>query len=559
MKLILIAAFVTGALCAFPARADVDTSFPVLVNPTVTAYNGQIFGRQICPIENFNGADVAAVQANRLKYGLVKRVVLCVKGLVLPAVYQIMFAYSVNYFYGPVTAACTLAVMFWGIMMAMGKRSAPMRDAFIVALKVGAVSMFTFVLGKSDIFPDGVFPLMIGVVDDLARIVTSYIGYSSTVSCDASVAGDDLWGRLDCIINTLVGGIFNSQLLMAGLLGFFVSAIFSGTIGLFIALAGFAVIFFLLMSVLRAVYIVITAYIALALMALVSPIFITMLLFGATRGFFDKWLRATMGFMLQPLFVFAYLAMLLAVFDTVVYDGRYSIYRAIAPISATGLYPEPLRSYGPTGDFSIGNYLFDQGVYQVAEGISTGVGTNPRLNDFVKSTNVGILGNIGTTSVPDSAFNQTSGGMGLSVIDSLASQNVFRIGIDFKKILWKQLAFAKTCTEPGCTATYMENQLLFNYCPDPTSCTEDQIARFRARSDNIVTTYMIQLITSLGIAMLSMYLFYQMLDLLPFIGSGIAGEKNSMPALGTGALSMPGTGIFKKLKDEYAALAGGGK
>jgi hypothetical protein len=185
--LCLLASIAGGCLCSFSAVAAppvyvepptpsdpmLSAPYPVLINPDMTEYEGQQFGHQICPIENYDASDPAAVIGNHKKYGLIKRMVLCVQGLVIPATYRIMYNLSLNYFYGPIAAAMTLAVLFWGYLMVVGKHSAPVRDAFTVAVKIGSVSLFTYVLGKSTIWPDGLFPVLIRIVDEMAAIVTS--------------------------------------------------------------------------------------------------------------------------------------------------------------------------------------------------------------------------------------------------------------------------------------------------------------------------------------------------------------------------------------------------
>lgn len=532
MKWCLVACFTVGVLLSFSAEAQ---QYPVLIHPQ---------NNEICPIENYNAYSQSAFQANRAEYGIIKRIVYCVQGLVIPAAYQMLYQFSVNYLYAPIAAACTLAVLFWGFLMVVGKKSAPMREAFLVALKIGAVMTFTFVLGMSDIWPYGLFPVIIDIVDELASIVTYYIGYTSTLGCANSFVASDVWGRVDCALNSIVGGVFNPALLMGGIAGFFLSALFSGTFGMFIALIGFAIIFFLIFAILRATYVTITAYVAIALMAVVSPIFITMLLFKATYGYFEKWLKLTIGFMLQPLFLFAYLSMMLAAFDTVVYDGPFSIYRSLVGSQYIGSYPSNLPPYpnnsstNPHGDFKMGYWLYNYGVYRQAEAAAVGVGTNPRLDSYIASTNVGIGGTTGVSDMPSESFNRRDGaGILINVLDNYVPKNVFRVDLPIKKIAWQQMA------------------LMYNN-QSGAGMTQEQL-------DNIRINYLIQVLLAVLIAFLTMYIFYLLLDLLPFIGSGIAGDRYSMPTLGqkgrAGDLGMPGDNkIFKNMKAGMSKLASGG-
>lgn len=540
------------------AAPTIDDDYPILIHPTT---------REICPIENYG--TVAAQRANRAEYGIIKRMVYCIQGLVIPATYKMMYINSVNYFYGPIAAACTLALLLWGFLMATGKNSAPMKDAFTVALKIGGVFMFTFVLGQSDLFPKGLFPVMLAVVDDLSSIVTTYVGYSSSIKCASNFAPSDMWGRVDCTLNTIFGGIFSSTTLVLGLVGFFVTAFFSSMFGIFIALAGFAIIFFLVFSIFRACYITITAYVAIALMALVSPIFITLLLFKSTYGYFEKWLKLTLGFMLQPIFLFAYLSMMLAAYDTVVYDGRFSIYRALVSQVDIGSYPT-IKAYptdiasNPAREFYIGQWMLDKGVFRVADGPALGVGTNPAADVEMKARNVGVLGSTGAKEVDSNLFDQRdASGIKQNILKGFAALNVYMVDVQINKIGWQEMSLAHLCTTAGCTAQTKYDEIVEaafeQACPNARGdCLEAGNNAAKQALYNVYIQYMVQLLLSLLIAMLTMYIFYLLIDVLPFIGAGIAGDKYSMPALGL-TKNTPGGGLLTKFGTGMKGLVGGGK
>jgi hypothetical protein len=556
--LCVIALLAVGSLYSFPAHAvTIHDSYPEIVNPSDNV---------ICPIVAYNGNNAAAKKANREQYGIMKRMVMCVQGLVIPAAYQIMYRFATEYLYLPIATAMMLAVVIWGYLMTVGKNSAPMRDAFIVALKIGSVSLFSYVLGKSAIWPDGLFPVMLSIVDWLCTVVTTYLGHSTTMKCAANFAATDVWGRVDCALNSLIGGIFNPAFLIAGLVGFFLACFLSGTFGIFIALVGAAMFFYLIIAVLRATYITISAYVALALMAIISPIFITMILFKVTYGYFEKWLKLTIGFMLQPMFLFAYLSMMLAAFDTVVYDGPFSIYRAIISPAAIGSYPDPLRPYppqnvntNPDGDFMIGTWMMNHSIYRDAEAAAMGVGTNPRLQKHVASQNIGIGGTTGTKEIPVENFKRKdAAGMAINVIDNFQAINVYKVDLPVKKITWQELALWRMCDDdPTCNANKMRDKLMVEVCGD-MSCDEDEAQTFEERLENVRINYLIGVFLSMLIALLTLYIFYLMLDKLPFIGAGIGGEKNSMPVLGEKGISMPGNKLISKMKKGMGQLAGGG-
>jgi len=567
MMLCLVAMLTGGTLYSIPAHAaapeenykvKIRDDFPTIINPSDGA---------ICPIEEYTGT--AQMQQNRNRYGIVKRMVKCVQGLIIPATYMMMYDFSVNYIHKTIAAAMSVAVVLWGILAVLGKNTAIVREAFTVGIKLGAVSFFTYVLGKSSFWPDGLFPVMIDIVDWLASIVSQYIGYTSSIKCAVNLHPLDIWGRVDCALNSLLGGIFDPQMLIMGLAGFFLSCITSGTFGLFLALAGFAIIFFLVTSIFRACYIAITAYVALALMAIISPIFITMVLFKSTSSYFEKWLKLTIGFMLQPLFLFAYISMMLLAFDTVVYDGKFSVYRAIVPAQVIGTYPAPLKPYppenpttNPNGEFFIGKWLFDMNIYRDTTTTGVGVGLNPRLDATQQAADVGLGGSIGERPIDTDSFERRdAAGLAISVLDSFKTMDVQPVNLPMKKISWYNLAVMHECggDSSRCPISQRGKLIEKDYCDKaPNNCTEKERKALADNYLNITIDYMIKLLLSLLIAVLTMHIFRNLLDVLPFVGAGIGGEKESMPTLGANGMQMPGSQAIEKIKSQMGRLTGGG-
>ena len=125
------------------------------------------------------------------------------------------------------------------------------------------------------------------------------------------------------------------------------------------------------------------------------------------------------------------------------------------------------------------------------------------------------------------------------------------VNIPIKRISWKFLAVAHQCpaSNPSCTYADMENDVRANFPGDP---------EFKAEIKRIKIDYLIRLVLSLLMAFFTFYIFYLMLDTLPFVGAGMGGDKDSMPQLGQGGLSMPGNKLFDKMKAGMGKLAGAG-
>ncbi len=462
---------------------------------------GTATGR-VCAID-----DSILGDANLQAFGFTKRIVICVKETILSAVYNFLVPFS-DYIAKTIAVAITLAVALWGVMMVSGRTTAPIRDAFVLAVKIGAVVLFTANFG-------GIFPVMLDAMESLLSIVTGFIGFS-TFTCPNVFSGDSLvvWERVDCAINTLIGGIFSAFTVGSGIVGLLVALLFSGTIGLFIGLMGVMLIVQLLFAIARAVYIFVTGYIAFALMALMSPLFVPLILFRATKSFFEKWLKLTMGFVLQPVFIFVYLTMLMAAFDTIVYSGPRSLYRAIAGGDVNNVGVSVVDQF----NFSMGDWLLASGAYAEKSQGSFGVNIDPKAT--VKRLGLPDKIDTGTLKVIGEHFTNPADWQG-----------------DIYAVMGKK--------------NFAEVQVALT--------TSADLKRLADVNHEDVTDYTINLFLSFIMALVTTYIFMSMLDFLPFIGSGLTGDAFSVMPFGTGRLAPPGSEMIKGMKDKFAATFTGGR
>ncbi len=450
--------------------------------------------------------------------GYTARIITCIKEPILTAVRDFLVQFCA-YLAGFVAAAATLAVALWGALMVTGKNSAPVKDLAILSVKLGAVAMFT------DNFGD-MFPVFLDAMEEMLTMVTVHLGFPPSFSCIVRNPSESIavWQRVDCTIDSLIGGIFQPFNIYLGITGFLVSALFSQTVGLFIGLLGLMVIAQLIWALIRGVYIFISAYLAFAIMVCISPLFIPLILFRATFGYFEKWLRITMGFMLQPLFLFTYLSMLMAAYNVVVYTGDNSLYRTIAGDAVDN------------SDFKLGEWLLDNGVYANSSQSSQAYNVDPKkivdgiaMQD-IKTGVVGITKDLGgaeiriTEQITDPSEWRESSGLPRDIFASrLLPLNYFLVDLPVKVIDWKTLS-----------------ELTGHSGDDPTE-------------------YWIDLMLSFLMSVLITYIFLLMIDLLPFIGSGVAGDVLSMPAFGTGPFAPPGDNVMANFKNRVMGNLIGGK
>jgi len=346
---------------------------------------------------------------------------------------------------------------------------------------------------------------------------------TNNVDCPAfSNSGIDLliWEQVDCAIETLVGGIFSPFTLAFGMAGFLMGALLSTTAGVFIALMGIYIVIQILYALAKATYVFISAYIAFAFMVIISPLFIPCILFRVTKPYFDKWLRLTISFMLQPMILFAYLSMLMVAADLTIFTGPNSIYRVLAG--------NAVDSPG----FELGAYLVQIGAYTEEPMGGQAIGVNPRkvLNEVGApgAADSGAAGKIGDLAIRNSqAWVQNDVYNSLGIGNGGSDLRFFKVDWPTTAVDWEWLAMLDGSLQYPPTG------------PDPTQ-------------------YMIKVFTSFFMATVVAYIFLTMLDSLPFLSAGLAGVPAGMPTLGQGSIAPPGSNLMESFKAKMSGGLGGG-
>lgn len=313
--LVLLAVFCGGLFVATPSYAapgEWETSTPLVTHD----------GKNMCP----DRSD-----------GLLGRVVQCIQQIVIEAV--VNFLDSVLTFLRPIIlATLVLAVTLYGALFLSGSTRKPSSDTFILAMKIGGVGFF--LLGTPF---GGMVKSVFDVMDGLVHIVSSYalvsptLGFCSDTSTfpqdvldlGARAANFNGWDKVDCMLASIFG--INIKVKEAvGPITLFGGVLFSGGIGLMITILGIFFILMLLITILRGMKVYLTAVIALAFLICVSPITIPCVLFRTTSKFFQNWLNSVICNILIPVFIMAYIAMMVAAVDALIFRGPSSLYYAVA-------------------------------------------------------------------------------------------------------------------------------------------------------------------------------------------------------------------------------------
>ena len=146
------------------------------------------------------------------------------------------------------------------------------------------------------------------------------------------------WDRLDCRILFYLGAPIKgigSQIGAGGvaiisvLIGKSVLLLFMGSFIMLLIAGGqvlavlvvFLMSVFLIMIVLWMCYVFILSLVALSVIVILSPLFIPMVLFQHTKGYFDGWVKELITYSLYPVMLFAFLSFMFIACDKIFYKG----------------------------------------------------------------------------------------------------------------------------------------------------------------------------------------------------------------------------------------------
>ncbi|HSQ97941.1 MAG TPA: type IV secretion system protein [Rickettsiales bacterium] len=157
---------------------------------------------------------------------------------------------------------------------------------------------------------------------------------------------------LDCKINKYlgysVGKNLPNLLYVIGL-----SLIWPFNIGIFLAVASVMMALFVISFAIKTVYIFVASSIALTLMLYISPLIIPCILFNSRKKMFDTWLKNTISFALQPMFLFAYISLSMTIMDDYIlekglFTGSGPHRELVCGYLCEGTDTEEIVSYGDT-------------------------------------------------------------------------------------------------------------------------------------------------------------------------------------------------------------------
>jgi len=423
--------------------------------------------------------------------GITNRIVTCIQDALIFAAFNFLMPFS-TFMADTVSIACVLAVVLWGAMAATGRMSSITKEGAILAIKLGAVAMFAFNYG-------GLFPLMIDALDDMLNIVTGYATSGLDDRCPPTLY-PTLWLRVDCLLAYLIGGFGAGVVLISGLLGFILAALFSGAVGFALFVMGVSFVLAIITAVAEAVFGYLMAIMCFGVLACLSPLFVPLILFRTTKAYFEKYIRITIGFLLQPIILFAYLGMLVVAFNVVVFDSPRSVVKTIAGAGANV----------PT--FLIGDWLLLNGVYAEMDTADMTVNMDPeelaagmkKKGGIEQSGDLGVIG--------DWLVSQVHWKQGTVIQKLLGTSNNFSMSVPIRVLDFCRLAFVRGFIGAG------------------------QVNECEQKWQPPVWNMVIRIIEAFLMAMLVAFIFTTILKHIPFLYISMAGgigEGSLVKSLGS--------------------------
>jgi len=181
-----------------------------------------------------------------------------------------------------------LSLIFLGINSQMGWIPTTLQEI----IKNFFRFLFIFVFATNwEIFSTTIYPILTNAPSQIGNVIMG-----------AGNGGGD--------INTALGGIFDRIIIVANQMIFKsdLSAFGTKILGFLLGGVGFVVVIY-------AVFLIVLAKIALAILLGLAPLFLSFMMFATTRGLFEGWLRQLMNFALIPILTYSVLIFVVALVE----------------------------------------------------------------------------------------------------------------------------------------------------------------------------------------------------------------------------------------------------
>ncbi len=263
-----------------------------------------------------------------------------------------------------VRSCLMLYLILWGLKTVLGADIPDKKEFFVFGAKFVLVMYFSTGINinmnnnQAAEYSDGITtymrPLFVNGSADLANIVYSAGGSEGLCVYDEADYEPgygylSLWDSIDCRILYYLGidmSKFDDNIELKDfepiLLSLILPAIFSFQLIFMI----FTIVFFIffLSVIIYFVNITVISIILLGILIYLAPVFVPMVLFEVTKGYYDSWLKLTASYALQPMVIAAYIAMMLTIFDQTMF-GDCTFKESESTITLGGVTREDIPVY----------------------------------------------------------------------------------------------------------------------------------------------------------------------------------------------------------------------
>lgn len=239
-----------------------------------------------------------------------------------------------------------LYVIFFGYKLMMGAEVPKRQEWTWLMLKLVLVAYFAAGSGMTDLLPafravtNDVSSIVLeaglkAVDSDKDNLTYSYCDFRDTNKYIYPSGKEymKLFDMVDCKISTYLGIGDSEEISSAPMI--IVAALLapvSVSLGIPIFFIALMVIVTLISITVRIVHIYVMAFMAVMMLVYISPIVIPAAFFEMTKGTFAKWMEQLIGFILQPIILFAFLSFMFVILDGVMFGGNHSFRQEYVPM-----------------------------------------------------------------------------------------------------------------------------------------------------------------------------------------------------------------------------------
>ncbi|MFT4718000.1 MAG: hypothetical protein ACI9IL_000322 [Rickettsiales bacterium] len=249
------------------------------------------------------------------------------------AVYFSFFEFLQKSLHSIIQSFLILYVMIFGLKVIMSEKIIPRGEIIMTCLKIGVVIFFATGTAWQDFFFDGLYYISTTFGNMIINLELSDLVMEGNkiIETDPQLASQHkrcyfnpdtydkgmqyvaIWDTFDCKLSQYLG--FGPGLTVGNLAILIFSGLFTGPLGVKFAalLLAFAAMFFSIIYLV--LYLFILSSLLTIILILISPIIMVSLLFEATKGIFDQWLRQLLESATQIIIIFAFISTIIFLFD----------------------------------------------------------------------------------------------------------------------------------------------------------------------------------------------------------------------------------------------------